>query len=334
MRLFLKIVGTVLVLAVLTVSAVLAYVAFALPNVGDAEDLQIEYTAERIERGRYLANTVTVCMDCHSARDWTKFSGPITPGTLGMGGDRFDQTVGMPGVFFARNITPAGIARYTDGELFRVITSGVTKEGRAMFPLMPYPYYGKMDPEDIYSIIAYLRSLPPIENAVPESTADFPMNFILNTIPQPPSFTKKPSPSDEIAYGGYLVNASGCVECHTQVDKGRIIAGLEFAGGREFQFPDGSVVRSSNITPHASTGIGSWTRENFLARFKQYADSTYLERSVQPGEFNSIMPWTMYAQMTEQDLAAIYTYLKTVPAIDNSITVWTPGREGGVVGGR
>src|SRR5690606_41947964 len=85
---------------------------------------------------------------CHSPRDWSRFSGPITPGTLGMGGDRFDQTVGMPGVFYARNITPAGIGRYTDGELFRVITSGVTKEGHAIFPLMPYPYYGKMDPED------------------------------------------------------------------------------------------------------------------------------------------------------------------------------------------
>jgi mono/diheme cytochrome c family protein len=332
MKLFLKIVGTLLVLAVLTISAIIAYVAFALPDVSDAEDLQIEYTPERIERGRYLANSVTVCIDCHSKRDWSKFSGPITPGTFGMGGDRFDHTIGMPGVFYARNITPAGISHYTDGELFRVITTGVTKEGRAMFPLMPYPYYGKMDPEDIYSIIAYLRTLPPVENQVPESTADFPMNFILNTIPQPPSFTKKPDPSDEIAYGGYLVNAGGCIECHTQVDKGRIIAGREFAGGREFQFPDGSIVRSSNITPHPSSGIGSWTRENFLARFKQYADSTYLERTVASGEFNTIMPWTMYAQMNEQDLSAIYAYLKTVPVIDNTVTVWTPG--GMVMGNR
>ncbi|HLT82568.1 MAG TPA: hypothetical protein VKZ86_16185 [Cyclobacteriaceae bacterium] len=334
MRLLLKIIGTLLVLAVLTVSAVLAYVKFAMPDVGEAEDLQIDYTAERIERGRYLANAVNVCMDCHSTRDWSRFSGPITPGTLGMGGDRFDQTVGMPGVFYARNITPAGIGRYTDGELFRVITSGVTKEGHAIFPLMPYPYYGKMDPEDVYSIIAYLRTLPPIENAVPESKADFPMNFIINTIPQPAEFTKKPDPSDLIAYGKYVTNAGGCVECHTQVDKGRIIEGREFAGGREFQFPDGSVVRSSNITPDAGSGIGSWTRENFIARFKQYADSTYLEQTVAPGEFNSIMPWTMYAQMTEQDLSAIYAYLKTVPAIENSVTVWTPGREGGVVGSR
>lgn len=330
MKLFLKIVGTLLVLAVLTLAAVLAYVEFALPDVGEAEDLHIDYTPERIERGHYLANSVTVCMDCHSKRDWSRFSGPITPGTLGMGGDRFDQTIGMPGVFYARNITPAGISRYTDGELFRVITSGVTKEGRAMFPLMPYPYYGKMDREDIYSIIAYLRSLPPIENAVPDSKADFPMNFILNTIPQPPSFTKRPDPSDQIAYGGYLVNAGGCVECHTQVEKGRIIKGLEFSGGREFQFPDGSIVRSANITPHPTSGIGSWTLETFMSLFKQYADST---RTVSHGELNSIMPWTMYAHMTDEDLAAIFAYLKTVPPIDNAVTAWTPANSENLVSG-
>jgi mono/diheme cytochrome c family protein len=327
MRLALKIVGTLLILAVLTVSAVIAYVAFALPDVGEPEDLQIEYTAERIERGRYLAHSTTVCMDCHSTRDWTKFSGPIAPGTLGMGGERFDQTVGMPGVFYARNITPAGIARYTDGELFRVITSGVTKEGRAMFPLMPYPYYGRMDPEDIYSIIAYLRTLEPIENAVPESKADFPVNLIINTIPQRPSFSKKPNPSDQIAYGKYLVNAAACVECHTPAENGQIVAGLEFGGGRDFRFPDGSVVRSSNITPHPTSGIGTWTLENFLARFRQYSDSTYVSRDVPAGEFNTLMPWTMYAQMTDEDLSAIYAYLRTVPAIDNTVTVWTPGRK-------
>ena len=82
------------------------------------------------------------------------------------------------GFGYVKNITPSGIGRYTDGELYRVITTGVTKEGRAMFPLMPYPYYGKMDPEDIYSIISYIRSIPDIKNDVTDSQADFPMNFV------------------------------------------------------------------------------------------------------------------------------------------------------------
>ena len=319
MQSFLKIAGYLLAIVVIAVVGLLSYVKVALPDVGEPEDLKIDYTTERIERGRYLANSVTVCMDCHSKRDWSKFSGPLTAGTLGMGGDRFDQTIGLPGVFYARNITPAGISRYSDGELFRLITSGVTKEGRAMFPLMPYPNYGRMDKEDIYSIIAYVRSIPAIENHVPDSEPDFPMNFIINTIPQKPMLQTKPEKTDLLSYGAYMANAAGCVECHTQVDKGQIIPELMFAGGREFKFPDGSVVRSANLSPDKETGIGSWTQEMFLQRFKVYADSSFTPPSVEPGEFNSIMPWTMYAHMNEEDLAAIYGYLRTVKPMTNSV---------------
>lgn len=325
MKKLFKILGIILLLLVIGVGILLLYVKMALPDVGEPEDLKIEYTAERIARGEYLANCVNVCMDCHSTRDWSKFSGPITPGTFGKGGDRFDQTVGMPGVFYAKNITPEGISRYTDGELFRVITTGVTKEGRAMFPLMPYPYYGKMDREDIYSIIAYIRSLAPIKNDIPESQADFPMNFILNTIPQKANLQTRPDPSDQLAYGAYLTNAGGCIECHTKVEKGRIIPEFAFGGGREFSFPDGSVVRSANISPH-ETGIGQWTQESFVQRFKAYADSSYVLPEVKPGEFNSIMPWTMYANMKEEDLAAIYEYLRTVKPIENVVEKFTAGK--------
>lgn len=323
MKKLLKILGIIVILLIVGVSVLLAYVKVGLPDVGAAEELKIDYTQERIQRGEYLANCVTVCMDCHSTRDWSKFSGPLIEGTLGKGGDRFDQSVGMPGVYYAKNITPEGIQRYTDGELFRVITSGVNKEGRAMFPLMPYPYYGRMDREDIYDIIAYIRSLAPIKNDVPESTHDFPMNFIVNMIPQNASLSKRPDPSDQIAYGAYLVNAGGCAECHTPAEQGQIIPELKYGGGREFKFPDGSAVHSANITPHPTTGIGAWTKETFLARFKLYADSTYVPHEVNPGEFNSIMPWTMYGKMKEEDLLAIFAYLKTIKPIENKVTVFT-----------
>lgn len=328
MKFILKILAVLVILVVVAVVGLLVYVKAALPDVGEAQDLHIEYTPERILRGEYLANGLSACMDCHSTRDWSKFSGPIVPGTFGQGGERFDQTMGIPGVFYSKNITPAGISRYTDGELVRVITTGVTKEGRAMFPLMPYPYYGRMDREDIYSIVAYVRSLSPIENAVPDSKPDFPMNFIINTIPHEAEFVERPDPSDMIAYGGYLVNAGGCVECHTPVKQGQIIPERSFGGGRDFAFPDGSVVRSANITPDAKTGIGSWTEANFIARFKMYADSAYSVPDVEPGEFNTLMPWMMYKNMTEQDLAAIYAYLMTVAPIENQVEHFIPA--GGV----
>jgi hypothetical protein len=319
MRKLLKILFFLVVLAAVGIAGLLAYVKFALPKVDPATDLKIELTPERIARGSYLANHVTVCMDCHSTRDWSKFTGPIKEGTLGMGGDKFDETMGFPGVYYAKNITPAGISRYTDGELFRVISTGVTKEGRAMFPVMPYPYYGKMDPEDIKSIIAYLRSLPAIRNEVPESKSNFPMNFIINTIPKNAEPQKIPSKSDKVSYGSYLVNAAGCIECHTQVEKGQIIKELMFSGGREFQFPDGSILRTANITPDQETGIGKWSEQEFIKKFKSYSDSAYVLPQIAPGEFNSVMPWTMYTGMKEEDLSAIYAYLRTIPAKKNTV---------------
>ncbi|HYG04585.1 MAG TPA: c-type cytochrome [Chryseosolibacter sp.] len=324
MKKVIKIILLFVVVVAVGITGFIGYVKLALPDVGEAPELKVDLTAERIERGRYLANSVTICMDCHSNRDWSKFSGPIIPGTFGKGGDRFDHSVGFPGVYHAKNITPAGISRYTDGELYRVITTGVNKEGKAMFPVMPYRYYGKMDQEDIYSIIAYIRSLEPIENQVAESESDFPMNIIINTIPEKPSHVKRPDPSDEVAYGGYMVNASGCIECHTQVDQGQIIPELAFGGGREFNFPDGSTIRSSNISPDDETGLGKWTKEMFVQRFKMYADSSYVLPNVQPGEFNSIMPWTMYSSMKEQDLAAIYAYLRSVKPINNRVVKFSP----------
>ena len=323
MKKFFKIFGYTLLVLILLISGVLIYVKIALPNVGPASALTVEYTPARVERGRYLANSVTVCIDCHSTRDWNKFAGPVIEGTFGKGGERFDQTIGFPGVYYSRNITPAGITRYTDGELFRLITTGVTKEGRAMFPVMPYQHYGQMDPEDIKSIIAYIRSLAPIQNEVQESVSDFPMNFIINTIPVKANPQTMPAKSDTLAYGKYMVNASACVECHTKVNKGKIIDGLEFGGGREFMLRDGSIVRSANITPDAETGIGSWSKEIFVNRFKMYADSSYKPQAVAAGQFNSIMPWLMYSKMNTEDLEAIYTYIKSVKPIKSTVVKFT-----------
>jgi hypothetical protein len=316
--------GTLLIIVVVFVS-MLGYIKFALPDIDAAPVLKVELTPDRIARGEYLANHVSVCIDCHSTRDWSRFSGPPTPGTFGKGGDLFDQKFGFPGVYYAKNITPEGISRYTDGELFRTITTGVSKEGRAMFPVMPFHYYGQMDEEDIKSIIAYVRTLAPIKSQVPESKSDFPMNFIINTIPHKASFTKLPPKTDLINYGKYLTNAASCVECHTKIEKGSLVAGTEFGGGREFPFPDGSIVRAANISSDEETGIGGWDEETFVGLFHAYSDSTTLSTKLNPGDFNSIMPWTMFGKMNDEDLKAIFAYLKTVKPIQNEVVKFTPG---------
>jgi len=324
MRKFKKSFGRLLIILLLIVLSAVGYIKAFLPNVGAAPVMKIEQTPERVARGEYLANHVTICIDCHSNRDWTKFSGPPLEGTHGKGGEVFDEKFGFPGTYYAKNITPEGISRYTDGELFRVITTGVTKEGKAIFPVMPYSYYGRMDEEDIKSVIAYIRTLKPIQNAVSQASSDFPMNILINTIPQKAELTKIPAKTDVVNYGKYIVNAAACKECHTQFAKGKLVAGTEFGGGREFPFPDGSKVRSGNITPDNATGIGNWTEETFIALFHARSDSATLATKLKPGEFNSLMPWTMYGKMHDEDLKAIYAYLKTIVPLNNKVQKYSP----------
>lgn len=319
MNKYLRYFGYLVTFIFLFVGAIVVYVKAELPDVGEPEDLNVERTSERLIRGEYLANAICVCMDCHSTRDWTKFSGPLKEGTLGKGGEIFDQKFGFPGKFYSRNITPAGIGNWTDGELLRAISSGVNKDGRALFPVMPHANYGKMDKEDLLSIIAYLRTLKPIESVIPASIPDFPMNLIINTIPKTAQFSKRPDNTNTLAYGAYLFNAAACTECHTKQEKGNKIMEMELAGGFEFPLGNSTIVRSSNITSDMETGIGKWTEEAFVSRFKKYADSTYHSHTVEKGTFNTVMPWTMYSKMKVEDLKAIFAYLKTVKPIKNEV---------------
>lgn len=320
-RIFLYLLAAVGLIIILLV----IFVKTMLPNVGEPMDLAIEATPERLERGKYLANHVAVCIDCHSGRDWSSFSGPMIPGTEGQGGEIFDQSMGFPGKFVAKNITQYRLNDWTDGEIFRAITTGVSKDGSALFSIMPHRSYGQMDEEDVKSIIVYIRTLEPKENEPEASDPDFPMNLIINTIPQKADFTTIPPKTDEVNYGKYLVTTASCFDCHTKQEKGEFV-GEPFAGGFEFLFPDGSTLQSANITPD-STGIGHWSKEQFLLRFKAYADSSYIPHKVGPGEFQTLMPWTFYAKMTDEDLSAIYSYLQTLPPVDNEIVLFKPGHK-------
>jgi mono/diheme cytochrome c family protein len=299
------------------------YIKLALPDTGSPPDLKVDRTSERIANGRYLANNVTVCMDCHSKRDWGLFAGPLVGTELGAGGEEFNQQMGFPGSFYAPNITPATLASWTDGEIFHAVTTGVSKDGRALFPIMGAHRFGKMDKNDIYDIIAYIRTLEPVNNDVPKSKADFPVNFLINTMPTKASFVKKPNLNDTVTYGGYLVNAAGCVDCHSKTDKGTIINGTEFGGGMEFKQPAG-VLRSPNITADPATGIGSWTKQQFVAKFKSFSSPGYKPAIVTKNEINTPMPWAMYGGMKDHDLEAIYSYLMQLTPIENKVARFTP----------
>jgi len=313
----LKVAAIIIVSLVVLILAAGIYVKTALPDTGAPRDLTIERTPQRITRGKYLANNVAVCMDCHSTRNWQLYSGPLQAGNFGGGGEAFNKDKGFPGNFYARNITPFALSSWTDGEILRAVTTGVSKDGHALFPIMGYPRYGQMDEEDVFSIIAYIRTLQPVENPVPPSKADFPVNFLINTMPQKANLRPRPAHSNAVAYGQYIVNVAGCVECHSQSDKGKVIAGTEFGGGMEFRQP-GGVLRSPNIT-FDKTGISSWTKEQFVKRFKAYTDTSYKPAELKPTDLNTPMPWTMYGGMETNDLEAVYDYLKSVKPLSHQV---------------
>lgn len=273
-----------------------------------------------IERGRYLAHHVSLCMDCHSQRDFTKFSGPPKEGTEGVGGDSFNEKLDIPGIIYARNITSDtvnGIGKWTDDEIARAITRGISKNGDTLFPLMPYPHYNGMSKEDVYSIIAYLRTLKPDGNKIPERKLMIPMAMAYPPLQSAsPDKNIKPDVSDMVKYGGYMMNIAACMDCHTPMDKGQFVMPKYMAGGRKFDMGT-FVVTSPNITPDSATGIGRWSEEMFLEKFKLYRDKAVF--SANPGKNNSIMPWSMYANMDDFDIKAIYRYLRTVPAVNNHI---------------
>ncbi|TDE17244.1 c-type cytochrome [Dyadobacter psychrotolerans] len=319
MEKLLKIAGILLLIIVIIAAACGFYVKTMLPDVGPAQNFSLDRSDKRIQRGKYLANHVAVCMDCHSTRSQELFAGPLVAGNFGGGGEKFNKDMGFPGNFYSRNITPYALGSWTDGEIFRAITTGVSKDGHALFPVMPYHAYGKLDQEDLYSIIAYVRTLPAVKNDVPASEADFPVSLLINTMPVSASLSVRPKDTDILARGGYLVTAAACVECHSKMEKGAKVPGTEFGGGMEFGLPGGTV-RSANITPDKTTGIGNWSEADFVKRFKLYADSAYVPHKVGPNDMNTPMPWTMYAGMEEDDLKAIFAYLKSLKPISHQVT--------------
>jgi hypothetical protein len=324
MKLFLKILGILAGVIVIVVITGLIYFNSAYPNVDPPVKVKIESTMARIERGKYLANHVTVCMDCHSVRDWSRFSGPIKPGTEGAGGDVFDENVGFPGKIIVKNITPAALGTWSDGEIVRAITCGANKKGDPLFPVMPYMGYNKLGQEDLYSIIAYIRTLHPVKNQIPDKELNFPLNFIVKTMPlknYKPG--RVPDRTNSVEYGKYLVTIASCGDCHTKAIEGKPVAGMEFAGGQSTITPLGTIT-SANITPHKETGIGAWTKEQFIQRFKSMDPAVNKPVFVKPGEFNTIMPWTLYSGMTEEDLGAIYDYLQSIKPVYNNVTRFIP----------
>ena len=303
-------------IAAIAAAAGVTYLFVRYPNVPPPETVTVVSTPEKIARGEYLSKHVSGCVVCHAQHDTSKYAAPVVPGTEGRGGDQFGDPSTAVRSLFSKNITPAAIATWTDGELIRAFTAGVNKDGEALFPIMPYLRYGRLSREDVEAIVAYLRTLKPIEYTAPPRELGMPLPLVVRLIPKPAAFRPIPAKEDKVAYGEYMINAAVCGDCHTpQDDQGRPVPGREYAGGFAFNLPGGGVVRSSNLTPDSDTGIGTWTEQQFVDKFKAFEGAPMRTLTDAERREATVMPWLDYAGMTREDLAAIYAYLRTIPAV-------------------
>jgi mono/diheme cytochrome c family protein len=265
-------------------------------------------TPQRAERGRYLFNSAFACADCHSAHDNSNPDHPVLANMLGAGEIMpFDN---LPGRIVASNLTPdrdTGAGTWTDDQLARAIREGIGHDGRALFPMMPYKHYRRMSDEDLASVAIYIRSLAPVRNPLPATAIIFPVKYLIRSVPEPvASVINDPAPNDR---GAYLVNLGGCIDCHTAMDKGQHLAGMEYAGGQVFAGKWGHAV-SANITPDAS-GIGYYDEALFIQVFR----TGY----VKARKLDALMPTEQYRGMTDDDLKAMFAYLRTLKPVKHRV---------------
>ncbi len=294
--------------------ALLANFYLLAPKRRPAADLKAPATAEAVERGRYLANNLAGCMTCHSETAENLPGDPIRAGRLGSGRD-FGRPEGLPGLVRAGNLTshPDGLGRWTDGEIVRAVREGIGKDGRPLFPFMPYQVYGRnLTDADALALVAYLRTLPPLAGSPPRTEIDFPVSMFSRTAPKPVVSPVAPLADDPLARGKRLLELGGCADCHDSFDdRHEPVPGQYLAGGMAFNVPGKGRVYASNLTPDPASGIGAWTDEELLRVFR-----TGTNRRGRP---LYAMPWAAYTGLQEQDLQAIVTALRALPPVSKPV---------------
>jgi hypothetical protein len=280
------------------------------PRVRALTDRRFESSPARIERGRYLTSSGIVgCAACHSdlaieqqklvvvsslsGRNWTPDGAPFLT---------------------APNLTPdgsTGIGTWSDDALARAIREGISHDGRALFPIMPYQKMRMMSDEDLASVVVYLRSLPPVAKTLPATAIPFPLNRLINSLPEPLTEPVTADLSTPEKRGAYLTTIAACADCHTPMDdQGATVPGLDFAGGFQLTFAGLPPVASANITPGVN-GIPYYTEALFV--------ETMRTGRVRERLLSDVMPTFFYRNMTDEDLKAIFAYLKTLKGADHYV---------------
>ncbi len=288
------IIKTRLTIARLALAAALFFAAAA----------QAQQTSDEIvlARGDYLVNGIVACGNCHSSRTP---EGELIDGMEFAGNFVIEDPAFRA---YAPNITPdprTGIGSWTDDEIIRAVREGIRPDGRVLGPPMAFQLYRNISDNDIRAIVAYLRSVPAVENEVPRTTfnIELPPNWgpALGVVPDV-------SRDDVVAYGAYLLGPLGhCTECHTPLVKGRFDFSRLGAGGNLFRNPLGLgfTTVSSNITQHPQLGLGEWSDDEIKRAIT--AGISRNDRQLSP-----FMGFSFYAGISDEDLDAMVAYMRTI----------------------
>ncbi|MBI5533864.1 MAG: c-type cytochrome [Deltaproteobacteria bacterium] len=306
------------------------------------EDATEEEASTPAQRGEYLVKHVSACGDCHTPRkqdgspDLAKWLAG-NPGMFevpGLGPD------GGVGIVSPKNLTPdvaTGLGSWTDAQIKSAILDGVDDEGKALFPIMPYYVFHNMTSEDADAIVAYLKTIPAVSNAIPENNFDTPAPappVPAAEIPDTTLATTDPGYASAVR-GKYLASSvAPCMECHTLHVQTPGAVPLDmtkaFAGGEPFYsaamhlppiFPP--VIYSANITPD-TTGLAGWAPDNIVTVLHQGVDKD--GHSVCPPM--PVGPQGAFGGMSSIDALDIANYLLSIAPKVNDVPKCEPSDGG------
>jgi mono/diheme cytochrome c family protein len=256
--------------------------------------------SDLVKRGDYLVNGILTCGNCHSAKGP---SGDI-PGKEFSGGLSWDEP---PFKVTAPNITQdkeTGIGNWSDSDIKKLMRTGEAPNGVHIAMVMPTGFYHIMTEHDLDAVVAYLRTLKPISNKVPDPIYKMPQ--VEHVLPGASKPFADSMMKDEVKKGFYLATIAHCMECHTPMDKGvREWDTRLGAGGAEFPGPWGVSI-SRNITSSKTKGLGDWTDAQIKTAITTGVDKD-------GNHLKPPMGFHYYASVTPEDLDAVVAYLRTVP---------------------
>ena len=197
--------------------------------------------------------------------------------------------------------------------LLRAVTRAL--EGRlAALPLMPYPHFGDGE-DDVHAV--GLHPLAQGDRGHAEALPELSTELHRAHDSRAEHVYRRPSPSDKVAYGKYMVNAALCSDCHTPIDdQGQPLPGLDFAGGMEILRPATACARRTSRRTPTPSDRGRNSSSSTVKAFETAPNNVLAEHERAQ---NSPMPMTVYAGMAREDLSAIYAYLRTLKPVTHRV---------------